>query len=68
MKTAILAVLLLLLAVASIASEAPMEMGKLGYGEETCLAVILQMHQHYKIFSLLNYELRHDIWGSAGKT
>jgi len=41
MKTAILAVLLLL-AVASIVSGAPTESGKSRYGHETCLVVVLQ--------------------------
>jgi len=75
MKTAILAVLLLL-AVASVVSGVPEESdivygdttkgGKSRYGDETCLPVILQTLQHCKIVSLLNYELRHDVWRNAG--
>jgi hypothetical protein len=67
MKTVILAVLLLL-AVASVASGAPTESGKSRCGDETCLSVILQTLQLYKIVPLLNYELRHDVWRNAGKT
>jgi len=66
MKTAILA-LLLLLAVASVVSGDTAESGKSRYGHETCLAVILQTLQLYKIVSLLNYVLRHDVWRNAGK-
>jgi hypothetical protein len=69
MKTVILAVLLLLLAVASIVSGAPTESGKSLHGHETRLAVILQTLQLYKFVSLLNYELRHeDVWKNGGKT
>jgi len=67
MKTVILAVLLLL-AVASIVSGAPAESGKSRYGDVTCFPVILQTLQLYRIVSLLNYELRNDVWGNAGKT
>jgi hypothetical protein len=44
MKTVVLAVLLLL-AVASMVSGVPEESGKLRYGDETCLPVILQTLQ-----------------------
>jgi hypothetical protein len=67
MKTAILAVLLLLLAVASIVSGAPAESGKSLYGHTTYLAVTLQKLQLCKFVSLLNYELRHDVWRNAVK-
>jgi len=67
MKTVILAVLLLL-AVASVASGAPTENGKSRYGVATCLPVILQTLQLYTIVPLLNYELRHDVWRNDGKT
>ena len=67
MKTAILAVLLLL-AVASIVSGAPAESGKSRYELETCLAVILQTLQLYKMVYLLNYVLRHEVWRNVGKT
>jgi hypothetical protein len=67
MKTVVLAVLLLL-AVASIVSGTPAESGKSRYGDETCLPVILQTLQLYKILSLLNYELRHDVCRNAGKS
>jgi hypothetical protein len=60
MKTVVLAVLLLL-AVAAIVSGAPTESGKSWYGDEICLPVILQTLQLYKIVSLLNYKLRHDV-------
>jgi len=79
MKPVVLAVLLLL-AVASIVSGAPMESGivsgdtteggKFRYGDETCPPVILLTLQLYKIVTLFmcNYELRHDVWRNAGKT
>jgi hypothetical protein len=79
MKPVVLTVLLLL-AVASILSGAPMESGivsgdtteggKFRYGDETCPPVILQTLQLYKIVTLFmcNYELRHDLWRNAGKT
>jgi hypothetical protein len=54
--------------VASVASGDTTEGGKSRYGDETCLPVILQTLQHCKIVSLLNYELRHDVWRNAGKT
>jgi hypothetical protein len=57
MKTAILAVLLLLLAVTTIVSGAPTESGKSLHGHETRLVVILQTLEHYKIVSFLNYEI-----------
>jgi hypothetical protein len=66
MKSAILAVLLLL-AVTALVSGAPAEVGKSRYGDETCLAVILHTLQLYKFVSLLNYELRHDECRNAGK-
>jgi len=67
MKTAILAVLLLL-AVASVVSGNTTESGKWRYGHATCLVVILQTLQLYKIVSLFNYEPRHDVWRNASKT
>jgi hypothetical protein len=68
MKTVILAVLLLL-AVACIVSGAPTESGKSRYGNAKCLAVFIETLQIYEIFSLLNYELRHeDVWKIEGKT
>jgi hypothetical protein len=67
MKTAILAVLLLL-AVASIVSGAPTESGKSQHGHETCLDVILLALQTNKNVSLFNYELRRDVWRNGGKT
>jgi hypothetical protein len=67
MKPVVVAVLLLL-AVAAIVSGAPTESGKSRYGDKTCLPVILQTPQLYKIVSLLNYKLRHDVWRHAVKT
>ena len=77
MKPVVLAVLLLL-AVAvivsgdptesGIVSGAPTESGKSRYGDKTCLPVIFQTLQLYKIVSLLNYKLRHDVWRHAVKT
>jgi len=52
MKTAILAVLLLL-AVASLVSGAPTESGKSRYGHETCLDVILNAVRNLKRGSTL---------------
>ena len=66
MKTVILAVLMLL-AVVSIVSGAPPESGKLRYGHETCLPVILQRLQLHTIASLLNYELSHGVWRNTSK-
>jgi hypothetical protein len=67
MKPVVLAVLLLL-AVAVIVSGAPTESGKSRYGDETCLPVILQTLQHYETVSLLNYDLRDDVWRNISKT
>jgi hypothetical protein len=73
MKTAILAVLLLL-AVASMVSGDTTERGnttqkfKSRYGDETYFPVNLRTLQLYKFVSLLNYDLRHDVWRNAGKT
>jgi hypothetical protein len=71
MKAVTLAVLLVLLifAVACIFTGAPAESGKLRYGHETCLVVILQALKcnYIAVFSL-NHELLHeDGWGNAGK-
>jgi hypothetical protein len=66
MMTVILAVLMLL-AVFSIVSGAPAERGKLRYGDETCLPVILQRLQLHTIASLLNYELSHGVWRNTSK-
>ena len=63
MKAVTLAVLLVLLifAVACIFTGAPAESGKLRYGHETCLVVILQaLKCNYIDVFLLNYELLHD--------
>ena len=51
----------------TVSGEAPAS-GKSLYGDEKCLPVILQTLQLYKIVSLLNYVLRHDVWRNAGKT
>jgi hypothetical protein len=51
-----------------IVTGAPTKSGKSRYGHETCLPVILETLQLYKIFSLFNYELRHDVWRNASKT
>jgi len=70
MKTYIL-VVLLLLAVAYIVSGTTTESitvigtttesGKSKDGDEICLPIILQTLQLYKIVSLLNYDLRHEV-------
>ena len=68
MKTAILAVLLLL-AVTFLVSGAPTESGKPRFGHETCLDVILKALQIYKNVSLLNYVLSHeDVWKNGVQT
>jgi hypothetical protein len=66
MKTAILAVLLLL-AVASLVSGAPAESGKLKHVSSYAYR---RFNVKYKAVFLLNRELRHDdvcdVWGNAG--
>jgi len=54
--------------VASIVFGDTMEGGKSRYGDETCLPVILLTLQIYKIVSLLNYELGHEVRKNAGQT
>jgi len=54
--------------VASIESGDTKEGGKSRNGNETYLAVILQKLQIYKIISLLNYEIRQEVWRRESKT
>jgi hypothetical protein len=51
----------------TVSGEAPVS-GKLRYGDETCFLVILQTLKLYRIASLLNYDLRNDVWRNTGKT
>jgi hypothetical protein len=53
--------------VTSIEAGVLKEGGKLRYGDETCLPVILQTLQRYKFVSLLNYVLHNDVWRNEGK-
>jgi len=52
---------------ASVVSGDPNESGKSRYGDKTCLPVILQTPQLYKIVSLLNYKVRHGVWKNSGE-